>query len=97
MWKNLKQKHSGCYTLKGCYLSTLKVESTSESSRLAAEAARRSAVPWGVMGNACGMPEPVFCVVKYFHELKFSGGPWFLVVFHRVCEALHGAVVTVVC
>ena len=90
---------SGRYwvTLKGCHLSTLKVERTSESSRVAAEAATRSAVPWGVMGNACGMPEPVFCVVKYFHELKFSGGPWFLVVFHRVCEALHGAVVTVVC
>jgi hypothetical protein len=39
------------------------------------------------MGNACGMPEPVFCVVKYFHELKISGGPWFLVVFHRACAA----------
>ena len=33
VWKNLKQKHSGCDTLKGCYLSTLKVESI-KSSRL---------------------------------------------------------------
>ncbi len=39
---------------------------------MAAEAATRSAVPWGVMGNACGMPGPVFCVVKYFHELKID-------------------------
>jgi hypothetical protein len=70
---------------------------TRVSSRVPASAGTRNAVPWGVRGLACGMPEPVFCVVKYFHELNFSGGPWFLVVFHRVCEALLGAVVTVVC
>ena len=41
-----------------------------------AEAGTRSAVPWGVVGLACGTVEPEICVIKVLRfYLAFVGGP----------------------
>ena len=40
-----------------------RVNETRGSSRVPAEAGTRSAVPWGVVGLACGMVEPEICVI----------------------------------